>query len=276
MMKSPRFRQVFVGLLTLTLATLVAGAGEAFTFVQMCDTQLGMGGYEHDVETFKLAVKQINALEPTFVVICGDLINDTNDDQAFADFNRIREGFEVACYPAAGNHDVGNEPTVELLERYRRLVGEDYYSVKHHGYTVAIVNTQLWKAPVEAESEKHDAWLRKTLEEAGEASSPVIVCGHYPLYVKEPLEEEQYFNIPPARRAALLKQFVESTVVAFLTGHAHRNIEHEYKGVLLITSATTSRNFDNAPMGYRQWHVDADGQLTHEFVAVEGAKPPKK
>ena len=30
-----------------------------FTFIQMCDTQLGMGGYEHDVQTFELAVKQI-------------------------------------------------------------------------------------------------------------------------------------------------------------------------------------------------------------------------
>jgi len=29
-----------------------AAQQEAFSFVQMCDTQLGMGGYEHDVKTF--------------------------------------------------------------------------------------------------------------------------------------------------------------------------------------------------------------------------------
>ena len=46
----------------------------SFTFAQICDTQLGMGGYEHDVKTFKTAVAQINALKPDFAVICGDLV----------------------------------------------------------------------------------------------------------------------------------------------------------------------------------------------------------
>lgn len=45
---------------------------EDFTFVQLCDTQLGIGGYEHDIKTFKQAVKQINKLNPDFVVICGE------------------------------------------------------------------------------------------------------------------------------------------------------------------------------------------------------------
>src|SRR5437588_11592772 len=39
---------------------------QPFTFVQMCDPQLGMGGYEADVARFKQAVKQINALKPDF------------------------------------------------------------------------------------------------------------------------------------------------------------------------------------------------------------------
>ena len=42
----------------------VSSAGEKFSFVQMCDTQLGMGGYEHDVKTFTLAVDQINKMKP--------------------------------------------------------------------------------------------------------------------------------------------------------------------------------------------------------------------
>ena len=46
-----------------------------FSFAQMCDTQLGMGGYEHDVKTFGLAVTQINKMKPDFVVICGDLVS---------------------------------------------------------------------------------------------------------------------------------------------------------------------------------------------------------
>ena len=66
-------------------------AGEQFSFVQMCDTQLGMGGYEHDVKTFTLAVEQINRMKPDFVVICGDLVGKANE-QSWLDFNRIKSG----------------------------------------------------------------------------------------------------------------------------------------------------------------------------------------
>ena len=43
---------------------LTAQAAEEFTIIQMCDTQLGMGGYAHDVDAFNKAVVEINALAP--------------------------------------------------------------------------------------------------------------------------------------------------------------------------------------------------------------------
>ena len=92
----------------------VPSAGEKFSFVQMCDTQLGMGGYEHDVKTFTLAVDQINKMKPDFVVICGDLVNKA-DEKSWADFNRIKAGFVIPCHCAAGNHDVENVPTAKSL-----------------------------------------------------------------------------------------------------------------------------------------------------------------
>src|SRR5437762_3249474 len=76
---------------------------QPFTFVQMCDPQLGIGGYEADVARFKQAVKQINALKPDFVVICGDLVNGATT-KSFADFNAIKAGFAMPCYCAPGNH----------------------------------------------------------------------------------------------------------------------------------------------------------------------------
>jgi hypothetical protein len=68
----------------------------SFTFVQMCDTQLGMGGYEHDIKTFRQAVNQINDMNADFVVICGDLVDSANDS-SFADFITIKDDFTVAC-----------------------------------------------------------------------------------------------------------------------------------------------------------------------------------
>ena len=113
-------------ILTVALLAVSSVAG-AFTFVQLCDTQLGFGGYEHDVKTFKQAVHQINELKPDFVVICGDLVNKPHD-RSFADFKEIKNKLTMPCYCAAGNHDVGNHPPAARLKRYRAIMGKDYYA----------------------------------------------------------------------------------------------------------------------------------------------------
>lgn len=263
-------RQVVLAgcVLAFVVGSAIAGA-EPFTFVQMCDPQLGMGGYEHDVEAFGQAVDQINALEPDFVVICGDLVNETNDDQAFAEFNAIRARFSIPCYCAPGNHDVGNQPTEQSLERYRNLIGRDYYAFDHKGYTFAIANTQLWKAPLATESEKHDTWFKDTLKAAHERGNPIIVVQHYPLYVTRPNEKDEYYNLPLEKRGELLRLFEATGVVAVLSGHTHKTILNEYNGIQLVCSATTSKNFDGKPFGFRLWHVDEIPPLRHEFIKLE-------
>ena len=240
-----------------------------FSFAQMCDTQLGMGGYEHDVKTFGLAVTQINKMKPDFVVICGDLVSKVND-KSWADFNRIKAGFKIPCHCAAGNHDVGNKPTAESLQAYREKIGKDYYTVEHKGYTFVIANTQLWKAPLKGESEKHDKWFKGVLAAAKKKVSPVVVVVHYPLFVKTPNEKENYYNIPSAKRKELLKLCKENGVVAFLAGHTHKLVVNEYKGIQLVNGETTSKNFDNRPMGFRWWDVAAKGKMVHRYVVLEG------
>lgn len=242
---------------------------QTFTFAQICDTQLGFGGYERDVESFKQAVKQINALKPEFVVICGDLVNDRNE-KSFADFNKIKTGFNMPCYCAAGNHDVGNKPTLVSLQYYREVVGKDYYSFEHKGHTFVIVNTQLWKAPVKDESEKHDSWFEATLEIAANKRTRTFVVGHLPLFLEKADEDEEYFNLPVAKRKELLSLFEKRGVVAVLGGHTHKLLINEHKGIQLVNAETTSKNFDKRPFGFRLWHVGDARPFKHEFVPLEG------
>ena len=256
-----------------------AGAEDAeplLRFVQLADPQLGMGGYEHDVETLKLTVEALNKLQPAFVVICGDLVNETASEPAFKEFKAIISGLTNPYYCAAGNHDIGSPPTDEMLARYRELIGKDYYAVDRNGLRIVVVNTQLWKTPVEGETARQDAWLEEVLADARAKALRVIVAGHHPLYLTAPEEDEEYFNIPPATRLRLLRLFKDSGVLAILTGHAHKEILHAHEGMLLVTTPTTSKNFDGAPMGYRVWEMGKDSALKHTYVAVEGAQPPEK
>jgi len=242
---------------------------QTFTFAQVCDTQLGFGGYEHDVKSFKQAVRQLNALSPDFVLICGDLIN-TPNESSFADFKKIKAGFNMPCYCISGNHDVGNKPTPASLQYYRKVVGRDYYSFEHKGHTFVVVNTQLWKAPVQAETETHDSWLETTLETAANKGSPIFVVGHYPLFLKTPDEAEEYMNLPLAKRKELLGLFEKRGVVAVIGGHTHRLLINEHKGIQLVNAETTSRNFDKRPLGFRVWHVMKPRPFRHDFVSLEG------
>ena len=263
-----------LGMAVIALASWVSissGASEspAFTFVQICDTQLGMGGYEHDVKTFKQAVAQINTLDPDFVVICGDLVHTANE-KSFADFEKIKASLNVPCYCVSGNHDVGNEPSLESLQYYRRTVGEDYYSFEHKGCVFVVVNTQLWKSPLKDESERHDAWLEAALKTAADKKARIFVLGHYPLFLKSPDEAEEYMNLPLAKRKALLSLFEKRGVVAVLGGHVHRLIINDYKGIQMVNGETTSKNFDKRPFGFRVWHITDSRPFKHEFVPLEG------
>jgi len=245
-----------------------ASERKTFTFAQICDTQLGFGDYNRDMIFFKQAVKQVNVLRPDFVFICGDLV-DKADAKSFADFNKIKADFTMPCYCVSGNHDIGNKPTVDSLNYYHDVIGKDYYAFEHKRYTFIIVNTQLWKAPLEGESEKHDSWLKTTLATAAKKDSRIFIVGHYPLFLKKADEEEEYMNLPVSKRQELLSLFLKRGVIAVLGGHTHRLIINEYKGMQLVNGETTSKNLDNRPLGFRLWHVGDTRPLRHELIPLQ-------
>ncbi|NOX67298.1 MAG: hypothetical protein GXO85_16245 [Chlorobi bacterium] len=244
-------------LLLLFVVSCTKEKQEPFSFVQLCDTQLGFGGYEHDVKSLKIAVKQINALNPDFVVICGDLVNNKNDS-SYADFKEIIEDLKMPVYNAPGNHDVGNIPTDTSLSYYRKTIGKDYYEFQHNGYSFIVVNTQLWKINLKNESEKFNNWFEETLKDKKDKGYSVFIIGHYPLYVDSLEEDESYHNLPLTKRKEILTLFKQNDVVAYLTGHTHKTVINNYNNTQLVTGATTSRNFDETPLGYRIWEVSSD------------------
>ena len=241
---------------------------EAMTFVQLCDPQLGFGGYEHDVNSLKLAVQKINELKADVVVICGDMIN-TFDEKSISDFNDIISDLKMPYYCCPGNHDVGNTPTVESLNKYRKYFGKDYYTFGSNIYTFIVTNTNLWKTPVEGESEKQDEWIKEALATAYEndKSSPIFVIGHHPLYMRNPDEPVGNNSLPVEKRKELLELFEKNGVKAVLTAHTHQMVINDYKGIQLVTGETTSRNLDGRPFGFRLWKVSPDS-VKHEFVSL--------
>jgi 3',5'-cyclic AMP phosphodiesterase CpdA len=239
----------------------------SFTFAQVCDVQLGMAGYAHDVASFMQCVAELNQLRPDFVLFCGDMAHETEDEGAFIHFNRLRAGLTMPSYCVPGNHDLGNEPTAELLARYRRLFGADRYAFDHKGMRFVMVNTQLWKSPLRGETQAQEEWIKGVLFESAEAGLPACVVGHFPLFTHNANEDEYYFNLPLGRREDLYKLYRDHGVRACISGHTHRNLCIGGDGPALVSSASTSHNYDSAPLGYRLWRVAA-AALDHEYFGM--------
>jgi len=251
---------------------------EPFSFVQLCDPQLGSTDYKSDICSLEQAVKQINLLAPDFVLICGDLVEKANGT-SISDFKHIIEAFSVPCYCVPGNHDVGLPATTESLSLYRKLQGKDYYAFTHKGCRFIAANTQLWKGYLQGESEQHDEWFARELSSARSSGLGIIVAGHYPPFFRSLDEGEMWQNLPLGKRDRVLQQLETCGGEVMITGHTHAFSEHLHRGTQLVSGESTSKNVDGRPLGFRQWQVDTAPPHEHGFIhlykrALLTPKPP--
>jgi serine/threonine-protein phosphatase CPPED1 len=240
-----------------------------FTFVQMCDPQLGFGGYAKDSLALAEAVSKINSLHPDFVVVCGDLVH-IPGEKSYSDFKTIISGLEMPYYLAPGNHDMGSysrDPKPDSIDYYRSVIGKDYYSFTYHNYSFVVVNTTLWADPVPGETEKEDSWLKQTLSDLDPRDS-LIVIAHHQLFNDNPQEQDPGAPIDAGKRDELLAMFKSAGLAAYLHGHTHMTSEKEFDGVKYVSGEATSVNLDKRPFGFRIWEV-TDTSLTEEFVPIE-------
>ena len=262
----PRFLPTATLLLIALLLASCSGKRQHFSFIQLSDPQLGMENYAEDLANLEQAVKQINAAEVDFVVICGDLVQDAADS-SFSDVREVLGQFEVPWYMVPGNHDIGFVPDDSSIAFYREYFGDDYYTLEHKGNTFIFTNTQLWKSDIGEPSARHTQWFKTTLEDV-KKNRRVLVVGHYPLYIKDLEEEETYSTLPMEKRLELLDLFENNNVKAYLTGHRHEFVQNYNRGVQLVSVESTAKNFDDRPLGYRQWDVTPD-TMTHRFFSIE-------
>lgn len=239
------------------------------TFIQMSDPQFGMftanKSFEHETANFEFAIATANRLKPAFVVITGDLINDTGNAAQAAEYKRIAAKLNPAIklYSVPGNHDVGNEPTKESLSRYRERFGPDYYTFRSGGIEGIVLNSNLEKGAqnVPEDAAKMEAWLKTQL---AQAHGQAIVFQHIPFFLKEANEEDQYFNIPKETRARYLGILHQYGVKQVFAGHLHHNSEGKDGDLEMFTTGPVGMPLDGGKSGMRLVVVK-DGGVVQKF-----------
>lgn len=263
---------LFVAFLMVCVLPCV-GQEQPFFFLIITDTQLGIsaGNRNFDQETanYEFAVAAINRYQPQFVIVLGDLVNKTGDEEQLREFLRISRTIDpfIPVYYVAGNHDVGQQPTPETLAAYRKSVGRDYYSFRAGPVYGIVLNSNLICEPknVMADYQEQDSWLRKELEAAkASGAAHIIVFQHHPYFINDAQEPDQWGNIPLERRKPILELLHTVGVRHVFAGHVHRNFIGKDGELESVATGPVAMPFGEDGSGLRMVAVTEAG-LWHRY-----------
>ncbi len=252
-----------------------------YFFLQLADTQYGMftgnTGFEKEAALVQQAVEHINRLRPRFVIVCGDLTNATPQHARYdaqvlqykQDFSAIDEDIPLVC--VCGNHDIGNRPTPKSIASYKQNFGDDYFAFWVGGVCNVVLNSSVLKDPSGAPgilNAQHE-WLDLQLAVAQKAEAKhILVFQHHPLFLTQPDEVDQYFNIPLVRRTPLVKKLQQADVRAVFAGHYHRNSQGQAGAMEMITTGPVGRPLGKDASGFRIVTVHED-HIGHQYYGLD-------
>lgn len=263
--------------LLVALCALLCSCGEQnkpFFFIQISDPQFGMiennKGFSNESSIVERSIVAINRLKPDFVVVTGDMVNDPNNVEQLKEWKRLSATIDpgIKVFVVPGNHDVGNDATPEMVEKYKSEYGYDRFSFSHKGVCFIGYNSPIIKADRKEAEEEQLNWLQQELQNC-EKGQRKILFAHHPFYLQNPDEEDKYENIPIEKRKKYIQLLDKFNVRNLFTGHLHKN--SAVNGGMLNTSILTGlcRSFEGNP-GFNVVKVYPD-RVETEFYDVKTA-----
>lgn len=229
---------VFISFLLILLTASPSWSEEPlFRFIQVSDIHIGKSS--QTLVNLTNAVTQINGINPSFVLLTGDL----TDSGSMAQYSALKtavSGLTVPYYCVPGDNDViDGEGT---LQRYRDQMGDDYYAFDYQGFKfIGINNTSNISL-----DDTQRAWLESELQ----AGMPEMLFAHAPL-----LDYASSFT-PFAGADPLLTLLDTYNAVMYMSGHEHKTASCTYND----TDFIWCKNLSYAHMGdpYNLYEVYTD------------------
>ena len=253
-----------------------------FFFIQLSDPQFGLfeargaapgDGTFPETALYEKAIAAANRLRPAFVVVTGDLVQDSESAEQHAELLRIGGQLDkdIPLYLTTGNCDVGNTPTAGSLSAYRAKFGSDNYSFDARGSHFVALNSSVCLDP----SEVPEEWdllvefLRADLDLHSPESAHTMMLMHHPLFGKSPDEPDDGIAIiPRERRRIILDLLRRHGTSAVLSGHWHRNSYATDGEMLMVISGPVGFPIADDPSGLRIVKVYAD-RVEHEYFGMD-------
>ena len=242
-------------------------------FIQITDPQFGMfennEGFEKETVLYEKAVAAINKLNPDFVVITGDFVHNSGSVSQINEFKRITSKIKhgIPVYYSPGNHDIGMNPDLQSMKKFKKNYGNDKFKFTHKGAVFIGFNSSYIKAQMLGSEQKQYNWLTSNLEKSRKANHIILFC-HYPFFIKSFEEPETYSNIGPEYRKKYLSLFESHKVTAVFSGHYHNNALNHYGGVQLVTTSALGKPLGKDPSGMRIVKIYHD-RIEHEYFGLD-------
>ena len=245
-----------------------------FTFVQITDIHLD-AIEEHRI-FFEKAIREINKINPAFVIITGDLLLEaervtiSQAKEWYDIYSGLISNFNMSIFNMVGNHDVvgihykkdiSTEPGYNK-EMYRDYFGPTYYSFDWSSYHCIVLDpnefldgNQFYKIP-----DYQVEWLRKNL--SYRQGKPLLVFFHEPTITWED-------------RTEVLNLLNQHTTKMF-SGHWHMDTLIDSQGIPeQVTGALCGEWWrgdcmDGSPCGYRLIQVDEENIFSfYKGIGIE-------
>ena len=267
-------RRLWIGWLAFIVSLAWCHAqSKPFYFIQITDPQFGMlennESFTQETALMERAVAAVNRLEPAFVVVTGDLVNDGRNRAQLDEFKRVMGLMrkEIPVYLLPGNHDLLPQPTDEIVDSYIGEYGYDHFAFRMNNVCFIGLNTSLIVAGGPEREAAQRVWLEKTLKEAMSCERRVLF-GHYPFFLEEPEEETRYQNLPAERRQAYLDLADKYRVSDMFAGHLHYNLTNSYKDFKTTVTSSVCVPLGEDKVGFRIVKVYPD-RIVSEYYDLE-------
>ena len=244
-----------------------------YFFVHITDPQLGMiennAGFSQESLSVANTFSAINRLKPAFVVITGDLVNQTGNEDQIMEFKRLLGQIKksIPVYYVPGNHDVGQTAADESLALYRQNFKYDRFSVLRNNTRLIGFNSQLIQAKRDTLEKEQYLRIENELKNAGKYKYR-LVFAHHPLFLQTIDEKDTYQNIPAEYRSKYLELFRKYKVRYLFVGHLHKNHLLKTGNLTIIATNSVSVSHSSEPPGLRIVKVYPDS-IVHEYFSME-------
>jgi hypothetical protein len=256
-----------------------------FTFVQAADPQIGWSQCGNMDFMWGTTVNKVNIVEPNFLVVTGDLVNDRGNESQVALYKSYAAGLSpsIPLYNLPGNHDIGDTPDSTSYALWKTRFGypadnnNPWYSFTHGNNLFIVLDSMVLKSPTgftdpnKATEEMN--WLTTTLQGASGYDNRIVFM-HISLCLVSTNEADGTFNMPLGTGNGIRKQLLDLFhlygVNAVFSGHAHYNsyVRDGDLEIVTTSSCNCSLGSPSTPQGFRIVEVYPD-HITHAYRSLD-------